>query len=227
MKVIMKTFNNCSICNEINCVENNDQDEEYREIISNKRNILYKALNFTVIPSLGPLNPFHLLIVTNNCVTSFASLNDECTEEYMQIKYSIQSYNQIYYDMDTIVFEHGSGECVNRGGASISHAHMHIIAIPKKLDISNLLSSLNLSPLNGMINKPILLQKGYLYLQDTNNKSFINYTRTYQSQILRKYIISLLGEPEKWDWRIFKNYDYVYMVINNYLNLHHYINSDI
>lgn len=220
----------CTICNEIKGISNVNQDKEYSNLIKTKENIIFKSENFSVIPSIGAINPFHILIVTNKCMNSFAHLNKDklLVHEYKNIENFIRDYNSKFFNLNTIVFEHGTGVIENNGGSSIFHAHMHVIAVPQNIVFLDMLEILNLNLIKIPIEDyNILLQRGYLYFKDDKKNEYLNYTDKYSSQVLRKYTSSLLGKSMNWDWKSFKNYENVEKVIQNYSELQNYISLKI
>ncbi|CEM62391.1 hypothetical protein TPHV1_310020 [Treponema phagedenis] len=88
----------------------------------------YEDENYSISPDLAPLVTGHLLVIPKNHYASFGELNN--SEIIDSIK---QNSKRLLGTSDLLYFEHGvviEGE----GGASIDHAHLHVLPRPTGMD---------------------------------------------------------------------------------------------
>ncbi len=81
----------------------------------------YEDNDFSISPDLSPLVTGHLLVIPTNHYTSFGEIVD------YSILHKIRNVaEQLLGTVDLLIFEHGA-VIEGEGGASINHAHMHIL----------------------------------------------------------------------------------------------------
>ncbi|HFE3034531.1 TPA: HIT family protein, partial [Escherichia coli] len=62
----------CGICDEINGIS---LIKGYDEIVSDKKNIIAETNDFLIVPSIGPLNNSHVMLIPKRHINSFAALD--------------------------------------------------------------------------------------------------------------------------------------------------------
>lgn len=206
----------CNICNEINNDSINEDGNELHNLIRSGETILWKNKYFTIIPSVGPLNHGHVMIIPNRHIISYHFLSLEERNSLSQIKRVLRKYNQMKFNTNTEFFEHGTGTDNNYCGSCISHAHLH--SIPVNYSIKQFLNKLNMWKINKdtLYDSNIDVKNGYLLVQDIYYNYWFNNIDIFPSQILRKYYSMYLVENKQWDWRIYPNISLLKGVINNY-----------
>lgn len=89
----------------------------------------YEDEDFSISPDLSPLVTGHLLIIPHKCYASFGEIEDEGM--LMRIRTVSE---QLLRTKDLLYFEHGA-VIEGEGGASVDHAHMHVMPCPKNMTI--------------------------------------------------------------------------------------------
>lgn len=89
----------------------------------------YENADFLISPDLSPLITGHLLVILSCHYTSFGEIKDEVISQRIR-----RVVEQLLGTDDLLLFEHGA-VTKGEGGASIDHAHMHIM--PKPNGLSN------------------------------------------------------------------------------------------
>lgn len=209
----------CPICLEINNNIHKNHINGYEQLIKEKKNIICENKYFSILPSIGPLNFGHILIVPKRHIYSFSYLNDFERENLKKIKSELIRFNRMKFDAKTEFFEHGSGCDINNGGACIIHAHLHCLPVDES--ILKFLKNIKIFQINEdeLYVKEVNKSKGYLYIEDVNGEMWIDNEDILPSQFLRKYYSYYLFNDSEWDWRNSFNIEKVKQVISNYENL--------
>lgn len=161
--------------------------------------ILYEDDYIFVMPDLSPLSVGHLLIISKKHAQGYAN-TDKATlsavERFLAF-YEAQLGSRKY-----TIFEHGA-VIPYHAGASIDHAHIHII--PYELQLGTKLNSL--FPEHKQCKLGDILSFGaanqpYLYCQIRNKKTGTAYTvGEVKSQILRDVANQCLKKKQNYDWK--------------------------
>lgn len=106
---------NCFICN----VVNGKPDKHER--------IIYESRSFVALPGTGAFFDGYLMIVPKKHIMSFAELNPEEYEEFLQVLNDIRFILECVYKKKIFVFECGTGhDGSGKHKTSIVHAHIHL-----------------------------------------------------------------------------------------------------
>ena len=162
---------------------------------------LYKTEHLKVFVTLGAFVPGYLLIVPDEHITSFGSLNKSEKEELELTITNVKFLLEKIYKKNVIVWENGSG--LNGKGkptSSIVHAHIHIcpsnVSALKNFSQSGLvLQKLKLSELDSFKSEP------YLLISENNVDWHILYNVEEKIYIPRQYVRQLICETGAWNWR--------------------------
>lgn len=103
----------CSLCNVI--------DFNSKKSIVNR--IIFEWNNFVLIPSIGPLDVGHFLIVSRKHNCGLATMPKEDIQDFFRFSDFIKSKLPL---SDLLFFEHGSYDNQD-AGSCISHTHIHVI----------------------------------------------------------------------------------------------------
>ena len=208
------------ICQEIAGNGSGFEQKKYQQLVEQKKNVLYETDAFVVLPSIGPLNPSHILVVPKSHVKALGALPDSLTTEVKTIKEKLRNYCHKKSGKQLIFFEHGTGKLIDSSGGCVDHAHLHAIwNIPgvtelfiKQLGLVTLPSALT-------VNQVCNLELGYIYVEGADGQNFIKNNPGLPSQIFRRLYASLDVSVEVWNWRSFFNLKGIEAVIEYYSDL--------
>jgi len=89
----------------------------------------YEDEEFSISPDLSPLVTGHLLVIPNKHYASFGEIED------LSMLVKIRNISEsLLGTKDLLLFEHGA-VIEGEGGASVDHAHLHVMPRPEKLSI--------------------------------------------------------------------------------------------
>lgn len=119
-------MNNCPFCN--------DNRKRFLEKNNYKVKEMYFFENekFSISPDLSPLVCGHLLVIPTAHYASFGELTDINILRDIQLK-----VEELLGTDDLLYFEHGA-VIESQGGASVDHAHLHVMPRPKDLTKENI-----------------------------------------------------------------------------------------
>lgn len=168
--------------------------------------ILYESDNFFVLPGLGAFFDGYVMICPKRHVMSFAELNTEEFDEFLQVLDDVKYILKQIYKKDIFVFECGSGR--NGGGkhsTSIVHAHIHLA--PTDMPVLKSVQKSGIHP--GLICPNDLHNYGeypyMLYIDQDDNWYIASdpdsyFPRQHPRQVLADY----MGlEKGKYNWRVY------------------------
>ena len=175
-----------------------------------EEHILYESENFFVVPGLGAFFDGYVMIVPKRHVMSFAELEEDEFEEFLQVLDDMKFILESIYKKKIFVFECGSGK--NGGGkhaTSIVHAHIHLS--PTDMPV---LKSVRESGINPGLIEPRDLQDYavypyMLYIDQQDNWYIASdpsdyYPRQHPRQVLADYMKLPKGQ---YNWRVYKHED--------------------
>ena len=216
----------CTICNELSGVLDGN-----RFVSSNKFDmknaLIAKNEYFSLIPSVGALSNGHCLIVPNIHCNSILKYADENSLLPELNHFLIKAFNKLIIEKEVnlICFEHGS--FTTEGDYSLcstSHAHLHLIPIPREKVVPILAKvdgvyKAEVMDLPGLL-KAVRKFTDYItifsfYEGEVNNCKVLN-AFNVPSQYIRKIIGNELGN-KNWNWKTSQNNDFTNATIENYL----------
>ena len=202
MESIRKEFASCEFCSEFSNHSNCTFNQIYSGLVENR--ILSESYSFLVIPTIGQLFKFSLLIIPKKHVETLSDLSEtklvELEKVYSQISFALSSYGSV------VAFEHG-GRAIYGGGCGIYHAHLHLVPLPQKTSTSSFLEDPEQH--NSLIEafKNVKSSKEYLLAID-NDSSIVTLDLSYgikkskyPSQYFRRKLSEYFKLSKPWDWR--------------------------
>jgi ATP adenylyltransferase len=113
---------------------------------------LYETPRFVVLPSLGPLMPGHIMIVSKEHYLSLASMGQDAVNEYDELAAYLRN-GPFLQGSNALEAEHGS-TLEDKAGACVVHAHVHLMPrmgkfmdeFKRKLSVRNEANLLELGP---------------------------------------------------------------------------------
>ena len=195
----------CVFCHEFDDVESS----VFADLVGNKiqNRIVYEDDDFVLLVPIGMFVEGGLLLLSKEHIPSFAHLP----------KYKYAALNELLdkikltvfeiWGVVPIVFEHGPAVDKTKGKCCVDHAHFNIF--PVSVNIHAWLkdrfhqSIKDTSFLSHYKN----LEDGYLFVDSPTSGMYIYDGSHVPSQLLRRYITTFLGIPERWHWRHYMGVD--------------------
>lgn len=206
---------NCGICLEISGKGNNEFGDTYCELIKSGGNVVLESTSFLVIPSFGPLNYSHVMLVPKRHANSFAQLSDLEINEGFQILDLIKSHILKKTGEKLVFFESGAGTTTSHSGGCIVHAHIHCVVDSKIFD-ERLRSEIKLEPVKTGDYSRASIDAGYVWYLDAQDNSYICNNPMLPSQFLRYIYAESCGSSSTWNWRRDINISGVLTVLKTY-----------
>jgi len=206
----------CNICFELSKDEENVVDRDYYELIAAGENILYENEAFSLIPSFGPLNHSHAMLVPKKHVNNFASLHEEEKKKTREILDFLREFYRDSYQEELVFFESGAGNLTNHSGGCITHAHIHCISYTDGFD-ELLFDEINLEDVGS--SGDVDLDYGYVWFQSINGGQYVCNNPLLPSQFLRYLYSKSYDGSHLWNWRRNIDIDGVRNVIERYRGL--------
>ena len=167
-----------------------------------RRRTSWENEDFFVTPTVGELGPDHLLVIPRAHIPSFGHLRPDHALEAERI---IDTHGELLSNGRTkvVVFEHGMASHSAAGGCGISHAHVHLVAVPRAFEVEPLPEPDNLHPWTpvspGKVLARAIQSPGYLLI-GCEGSFWTRQVEELPSQYLRRWIAGRLGKA-RWDWR--------------------------
>lgn len=207
---------NCNLCNEVYKDSSNLFDDYYSNLMARQKNILMETEFFIVIPSFGPLDKSHVMIVPKVHVNNFAVISDDKADQVSLIISLLNRYHLEEIGSPLVFFESGAGTCTGHSGGCITHAHIHCVAYSEKFQ-PLLFDEIALSEMK----KCSILdtEHGYVWFKNEKGISFYCNRPLLPSQFLRYLYLKSKGGNQKWNWRRNIDIEGIKNVISNYSRL--------
>ncbi len=196
---------NCRFCTEIESFKDSIFNQVYA-FKSLENRIVLQSNNFIVIPSLAQLIPYSYMIIPKEHIETTAEVNSEYYSELLDLASKVESK----LNRNCILFEHGAG-LFTGSGCGIYHAHVHIIPIKSNFRVSELLGVkyFNFDDFTEMM-EMLRTSNNYVFYRDSKGKYYCKIHENsdesdlfiFQSQFLRKWIISKFNLNKEWDWKM-------------------------
>lgn len=203
----------CGICNEINGIS---LIKGYDEIVADKKNIIAETNDFLVVPSVGPLNNSHVMLIPKHHINSFAALDPDIRKKGIEILQKLNEFTTRQSSNSLIFFESGAGENIDHSGGCIFHAHIHCVyyspefenALNKEIDFKKTKNT----------NLTFDTKNGYVWYMNSDYDEFLCNKPLLPSQFLRYLYANANSIHGNWNWRRDNNIPGLLEVINNYKN---------
>ncbi|WP_143086286.1 HIT family protein [Amycolatopsis saalfeldensis] len=171
--------------------------------------VLWENDDFAIVPCLGALADWYVLLLPKRHLLSFAYLSpQERANARTAIKEATRKLRTVSGD-NVVVFEHGSFDFRNRGGSCQDHAHLHLVATPRpSAGLVDLVEGLvkfasTEDWLEDAANLVHDRRTSYLALDDGQGALIAEATGA-PSQFFRRAMCTWLGaDSGDWDWLVF------------------------
>jgi len=193
--------NECNICRELSSTPVTDFGNDYAEIVLSKDNLIYESQNLVVIPSLGPLNYSHVMVVPKKHLNSFAEVGIEVLNELDLVKDKIREYGKRVLNCEYVFFESGAGTLTNHAGGCIVHAHLHALSFCSEFN-ARISEEIKLSPVDAKeFYKKADINVGYVLYINAEDDWFLCNNPLLPSQFLRYLYAQCNNVEAYWNWR--------------------------
>lgn len=203
----------CTFCSEVRGT--NELNLFFDLGISREEYILYETEHWAVIPCVGALTDWYVLIVSKRHTLSVGWLSEEERANLRQVIAIVQEELHERSGFETILFEHGSLDFRDKGGACFDHTHVHVVATMQNMDefLTFVPKAVQLEDTNDWISRATSMVQGerlsYLALADRSCQ-MIGVAKGARSQFFRRCLASWLGVPDgEWDWFVNPQFDRV------------------
>ena len=195
-------------------VENNKHFFGVHKEISER--VLWETKHFYVAPSVGAFVKGYFLIITKKHYFNMGSSNN--LHELNDLVHALKKHILTLYKSKSIVFEHGSVQDSSSGGASINHAHMHVVPTNDDLELEIKKTGI-LVPVKNIYNLLDYSNNPYIYYQNTQSYSYIIDILNPPSQYLRQILAKSLNVDDCWNWRIYPYKENIEQTIKDFENI--------
>lgn len=160
--------------------------------------VIYEDDCIFVTPDLSPLLVGHLLIVSQDHFKSYANAPVRVINSLMNTLAYLSE--EIFKETEITWFEHGA-VFGGTGGASVNHAHLHIIPYDLKLNeiVEKDKKYLKKTPFSQKEFMNLAFVQPYLWIGN-RRESYIYHVKELPSQYLRKKVMSILNS-EDYNWK--------------------------
>lgn len=199
----------CEFCDELLNPFNSRFAKIYSPTANNR--VVAQCGNLIAMPTIGQLFPGSLLVMPMTHVETMASLPEN---EISQLPSFISDLETVIYHYGPVVaFEHGA-RCETGGGCGIYHAHLHLVPVPNRISVTDILpTAVNSDPFRSAVSlidglRSLRHSFEYLIARDSkHNVKFIESTTSlagqYPSQYFRRRLTELFDLRCSWDWRTY------------------------
>lgn len=208
--------NDCNICRELSGSPIAEFGDDYAEIVLSRSNIIYESNNLVVIPSLGPLNYSHVMVVPKKHLNSFAEAGIGILDELNIVKEKIRVYGKEVLGCDYLFFESGAGALTNHTGGCIIHAHLHALSLCADFD-QRLFEEIKLVPVDSSsFYDKADISLGYVLYINGEDDWFLCNEPLLPSQFLRYLYAQCNNLEAYWNWRRHINIEGVKEVVSKF-----------
>jgi diadenosine tetraphosphate (Ap4A) HIT family hydrolase len=161
--------------------------------------VLVQGPHAVAFPSLGALQPGHVLIAPRLHSSSLSVTSNQVVDEVFRFADAVASLSP----HRVLKWEHGTSPN-EVGGCGIDHAHLHILPVPRPLSLTRLLADLGrFERIQRLSNWQTSSSRrgGYLYVEESDGSKYVCFPGGIPSQLVRARIARALRLPE-WDWRL-------------------------
>lgn len=208
----------CNICQELMLEQITSFDSRYQALISTGKNILFETEDFVVLPSLGPLNDSHVMIVPKTHINNFSLLDDSKLRQVEFIEEILSSHIAGAIGRKLVFFESGAGDISNHSGGCIVHAHIHCVYESQEFEC-RLFEEVKFRHAGESLYEGADGKLGYVWYRSSSGQAYICNDPQLPSQFLRYVYSMAAGDVRFWNWRRHNNFDGVLRVLDNYKGL--------
>lgn len=212
----------CSFCHEM---AGNEEANLYYDLelveVGDISYILDSSKHFSVIPCVGALADDYVLVVSKRHVLSVGWMdNDERTD----LRNILTQWSERLAGpgKTVVIFEHGSYDFRDKGGACYDHAHVHVLAVDRdpSVFVEQVQREAELRPVEdwttAAVNEITSGNRSYLAMQ-YSGRHLLGNLRGVRSQFFRRHLVEWLGgDPGGWDWLVFPERERVFSMIRRF-----------
>lgn len=165
--------------------------------------VIYEDENVFVIPDIAPVVKGHYLIVTHKHINSYGNADERIYASLEEAKKFL--IHNLYHTDNVLFWEHGAVVSLS-AGASIDHAHIHVIPMPLDLEIDNYLDSLYFinSPRQVLdyisLRKVALSGQPYISYECGNGEKYFRCVNNIPSQFFR--LMMSKYQLQEYNWKL-------------------------
>lgn len=207
---------NCAFCAEIATGRLRDPILDLLGAPSFDR-VVTTAPGFIVVPSLGPLNDGHILLVSTDHVACWRDANRDLRARALEAALYLADRVSEAFHCPILVFENGVARTRTQSDDScIDHLHIHILPL-SETQIQAVVASL---PTEDMIKPENVVEVhldaslDYIIVGRAGERMKVLQAKSIERQLVRRQIASLLGSPDRWNWRDFPQLDRVHKMVS-------------
>lgn len=189
----------CRLCCEIDDYSTSLFASIYPGVV--RQNCFLESQRLQVMLPIGPLFEGHLLLSSRGHAQSFGHLMSGILAELEVRLHEVRELLTRHYGR-VVVFEHGAFSDALPGSCCLTHAHLNIVPIPKRLDVKSVISRVpQLVPMElGGVRAFVEGKQPYLFFMSDDGRSYGAKAHGAPSQLFRKLLADAAGRRE-WDWR--------------------------
>lgn len=206
---------NCGLCLEVSGQRAAACGDDYGRLVDAGTNIILTSDDFIVIPSVGPLNDTHAMLIPKLHVNNFSELSKKQIHDGFKILQRLQNHIREKTGKNLIFFESGAGRLTSHSGGCIIHAHIHCITESQNFE-NHLKEEVKLTPITKYDYSMADKKKGYLWYQDAQELQFLCNSPLLPSQFMRFIYAKFTKESSSWNWRNNINYPCILRVLETY-----------
>lgn len=197
----------CTFCNEAS----GGSDTMFHDLglAAANQYLLHQTEHFVVVPCIGALTDWYVLIVPRRHVLSTGWLEPHERAELKPLIADVTERMRRLSGQDVVLFEHGSFSFRDKGGACHDHSHIHVVATERSTDefVRQVSASVPLEPCADWIEAAAELvtksRRAFLAIS-TASGSMIAPASNVPSQFFRRALVNWLGAEEgEYDWLVF------------------------
>lgn len=191
--------NRCEYCDEIK----GSKESTFHKIYNLETRIIYEDNAFIVMPTIGQLFQYSLLIIPKKHIELLSELDED---ELIQLKEIFAIFKDKLSKFGNVVaFEHGAKR-YTKGGCGIYHAHLHVIPLPKKISLFDFLKHKFTKQSNIYESlKSLNCSSEYLMVINSDGSCAVldieQYSKEYPSQFFRRELQKYFKLNKSWDWK--------------------------
>jgi diadenosine tetraphosphate (Ap4A) HIT family hydrolase len=197
----------CTFCDEVSGAEKRFYDLGLAETPDDYQ--LLQTDDFVVVPCIGALTDWYVLIVPRRHVLSSGWLSDDERTELRKLVDRVTAKLIERTGHEVVTFEHGSYSFRDKGGSCHDHSHVHVVATERPVSdfIDHVGESVELRPCADWIDEAgrIIAESNRSYLAlESSAGSMIAIAQNAPSAFFRKSLVRWLGaEPGEDDWLVY------------------------
>jgi ATP adenylyltransferase len=179
--------------------------------------IVASTPEFLVVPSLGPLNEGHILLVSTEHIECWRDATQELRAHALGAAVNLARRVSEAFDSPILIFENGTARhCTRSDNSCIDHLHIHILPL-SEAHVQAVVRSL---PTADVIYPAHLIQTrfdsslDYVSAGPAGGSMTVLQAKSIERQLIRRQIASLLGSPDLWNWRDFPQLDRVLNMVS-------------